>query len=149
MGRRPGLGLTFYFLSYDLHWGCDGRHTEVDSPTDRGGGKRRPGIGGRRYRSRRLCVILDLGAHTDYPQPLARAGGFLLTCGLSCNVLRHITKGGGYVGSQAGLDDQEGRAQEAWIVDYAVNGSRQLKTFERKKDADADDCSLYRAGSRR
>src|SRR5262249_61463018 len=42
MGRRPGLGLTFYFLSYDLHWGCDGRHTEVDSPTDQGGGKRRP-----------------------------------------------------------------------------------------------------------
>ena len=27
--------------------------------------------------------------------------------------------------------------QEKWIVDYAVNGSRHLKTFERKKDADA------------
>jgi integrase len=26
--------------------------------------------------------------------------------------------------------------QEAWIVEYSVNGSRHLKTFERKKDAD-------------
>jgi integrase len=29
------------------------------------------------------------------------------------------------------------QTQEKWIVDYAVNGSRHLKTFERKKDADA------------
>lgn len=29
-----------------------------------------------------------------------------------------------------------GEIKEAWIVDYAVNGSRHLKTFERKKDAD-------------
>src|SRR5215469_16294419 len=27
--------------------------------------------------------------------------------------------------------------QEKWIVDYASNGARHLKTFERKKDADA------------
>ena len=32
---------------------------------------------------------------------------------------------------------RKGEAKEAWIVDYAVNGSRHLKTFERKKDADA------------
>src|SRR5215469_2695970 len=27
--------------------------------------------------------------------------------------------------------------QEAWLVDYSVNGSRHIETFERKKDADA------------
>ena len=32
---------------------------------------------------------------------------------------------------------RRGERKEAWIVDYAVNGSRHLKTFERKKDADA------------
>jgi len=31
---------------------------------------------------------------------------------------------------------RSGERREAWIVDYAVNGSRHLKTFERKKDAD-------------
>jgi integrase len=30
-----------------------------------------------------------------------------------------------------------GEAKEAWIVDYSVNGSRHIETFERKKDADA------------
>jgi integrase len=32
---------------------------------------------------------------------------------------------------------RRGERKEAWTVDYAVNGSRHLKTFERKKDADA------------
>jgi len=32
---------------------------------------------------------------------------------------------------------RRGERKEAWIVDYAVSGSRHLKTFERKKDADA------------
>jgi integrase len=32
---------------------------------------------------------------------------------------------------------RKGEAKEAWIVDYAVNGTRHLKTFARKKDADA------------
>jgi len=32
---------------------------------------------------------------------------------------------------------RRGERKEAWIVDYAANGSRHLKTFERKKDADA------------
>jgi integrase len=32
---------------------------------------------------------------------------------------------------------RKGEAKEAWIVDYVANGSRHLKTFERKKDADA------------
>jgi hypothetical protein len=32
------LGLTFHLLPCDLHWGCDERHTEVDSSTDHGGG---------------------------------------------------------------------------------------------------------------
>jgi len=32
---------------------------------------------------------------------------------------------------------RKGEHKEAWIVDYSVNGSRHLKTFERKKDADA------------
>jgi len=31
----------------------------------------------------------------------------------------------------------KGEAKEAWIVDYACNGTRHLKTFERKKEADA------------
>ena len=30
-----------------------------------------------------------------------------------------------------------GETKEAWIVDYTVNGSRHIETFERKKDADA------------
>jgi integrase len=30
----------------------------------------------------------------------------------------------------------KGEAKEAWIVDYAVNGSRHIETFARKKDAD-------------
>ena len=32
---------------------------------------------------------------------------------------------------------RKGETKEAWIVDYAVNGSRHIETFERKKDADA------------
>ena len=32
---------------------------------------------------------------------------------------------------------RKGEAREAWIVDYAVNGSRHIETFERKKEADA------------
>jgi integrase len=32
---------------------------------------------------------------------------------------------------------RKGEHMEAWIVDYAVNGSRHLKTFKLKKDADA------------
>jgi integrase len=31
----------------------------------------------------------------------------------------------------------KGETKEAWIVDYSVNGSRHIETFERKKDADA------------
>ena len=45
---------------------------------------------------------------------------------------------------------RKGERREAWIVDYVdQQGDRHIQTFERKKDADADDCSLYRAGSRR
>jgi integrase len=32
---------------------------------------------------------------------------------------------------------RSGETKEAWIVDYSVNGSRHIETFERKKDADA------------
>jgi integrase len=32
---------------------------------------------------------------------------------------------------------RKGETKEAWIVDYTVNGSRHIETFERKKDADA------------
>jgi integrase len=32
---------------------------------------------------------------------------------------------------------RKGEVKEAWIVDYSVNGSRHIETFERKKDADA------------
>ena len=32
---------------------------------------------------------------------------------------------------------RRGERREAWVVDYAVNGSRHIETFERKKDADA------------
>ena len=32
---------------------------------------------------------------------------------------------------------KSGERQEAWVVDYAVNGKRHIKTFSRKRDADA------------
>jgi hypothetical protein len=32
---------------------------------------------------------------------------------------------------------RSGEPQEAWVVDYVANGRRHLKTFARKKDADA------------
>jgi len=34
-------------------------------------------------------------------------------------------------------ETRKGEAREAWIVDYSVNGSQHIKTFKRKKDADA------------
>jgi integrase len=37
---------------------------------------------------------------------------------------------------------RKGEAREAWIVDYAVNGSRHIETFERKKDADAREAEV-------
>jgi integrase len=37
---------------------------------------------------------------------------------------------------------QEGERKEAWIVDYSVNGSRHIETFERKKDADAREAEV-------
>jgi integrase len=36
----------------------------------------------------------------------------------------------------------KGEAKEAWIVDYAVNGSRHIETFARKKDADAREAQV-------
>jgi integrase len=35
-----------------------------------------------------------------------------------------------------------GEQREAWIVDYSVNGSRHIETFERKKDADAREAEV-------
>jgi integrase len=37
---------------------------------------------------------------------------------------------------------RRGERKEAWIVDYAVNGSRHIETFERKKDADAREAEV-------
>ena len=37
---------------------------------------------------------------------------------------------------------RKGEAKEAWIVDYSVNGSRHIETFERKKDADAREAEV-------
>jgi integrase len=37
---------------------------------------------------------------------------------------------------------RRGEQREAWIVDYAVNGSRHIETFERKKDADAREAEV-------
>ena len=37
---------------------------------------------------------------------------------------------------------RNGEAKEAWIVDYSVNGSRHIETFERKKDADAREAQV-------
>ena len=37
---------------------------------------------------------------------------------------------------------RKGEQREAWIVDYAVNGSRHIETFERKKDADAREAEV-------
>jgi integrase len=37
---------------------------------------------------------------------------------------------------------RRGEQKEAWIVDYAVSGSRHIETFERKKDADAREAEV-------
>jgi integrase len=37
---------------------------------------------------------------------------------------------------------RKGETKEAWIVDYSVNGSRHIETFERKKDADAREAQI-------
>jgi integrase len=37
---------------------------------------------------------------------------------------------------------RSGETREAWIVDYSVNGSRHIETFERKKDADAREAEV-------
>jgi len=37
---------------------------------------------------------------------------------------------------------RSGETKEAWIVDYALNGSRDIETFERKKDADAREAEV-------
>jgi integrase len=37
---------------------------------------------------------------------------------------------------------RKGESKEAWIVDYSVNGSRHIETFERKKDADAREAQV-------
>lgn len=37
---------------------------------------------------------------------------------------------------------RNGEVKEAWIVDYSVNGSRHIETFERKRDADARECEV-------
>jgi integrase len=37
---------------------------------------------------------------------------------------------------------RRGETKEAWIVDYSVNGSRHIETFERKKDADAREAQV-------
>ncbi len=37
---------------------------------------------------------------------------------------------------------RRGEQKEAWIVDYAVNGSRHIETFERKKEADAREAEV-------
>jgi integrase len=37
---------------------------------------------------------------------------------------------------------RKGETKEAWIVDYALNGSRHIETFKRKKDADAREAQV-------
>ncbi len=37
---------------------------------------------------------------------------------------------------------RNGETKEAWIVDYSVNGSRHIETFERKKDADVREAQV-------
>jgi integrase len=37
---------------------------------------------------------------------------------------------------------RKGDAREAWVVDYAVGGSRHIETFDRKKDADAREAEV-------
>jgi integrase len=37
---------------------------------------------------------------------------------------------------------RKGETKEAWIVDYSVNGSRHIETFQRKKDADAREAQV-------
>ena len=37
---------------------------------------------------------------------------------------------------------RKGETKEAWIVDYSVNGSRHIETFQRKKDADAREAEV-------
>src|SRR5262249_35166323 len=67
-----------------------------------------------------------------------------LTIGVYCNRMQHIDNG-----YDAGRGDimsvrkrtwttSKGEAKEAWIVDYTdQQGVRHIKTFDRKKDADA------------
>ena len=37
---------------------------------------------------------------------------------------------------------RKGETKESWIVDYSVNGTRHIETFERKKDADAREAQI-------
>jgi integrase len=39
-------------------------------------------------------------------------------------------------------ETRRGETKEAWIVDYSVNGSRHIETFQRKKDADAREAEV-------
>ena len=64
------------------------------------------------------------------------------TSGLNCDILRHVSHTGSgrdNVGPKAQMDDFKGREEEeAWIVDYTDGeGARHIRTFARKKDADA------------
>ena len=55
-----------------------------------------------------------------------------------CDILRTAHRGPDHVGAQAQMDDAQGEAKEAWIVDYIdQDGERHIETFKRKKDADA------------
>src|SRR5262249_30489607 len=55
----------------------------------------------------------------------------------NCNILPLATRGLIMSVRKRVWVTRKGETKEAWIVDYSVNGSRHIETFERKKEADA------------
>ena len=75
-------------------------------------------------------------------QGAKRTGGLLLTSGDNCNTVLHITNGYTHEATMSvrkrTWTTRKGETKEAWIVDYTdQNGKRHLKTFSKKKQADA------------
>jgi integrase len=70
------------------------------------------------------------GFYPSYPHQL-------LTSGFICDMVRH-PKGAIMSIRKRSWTTKQGEAREAWIVDYVDGqGDRHIKTFDRKKDADA------------
>ena len=68
---------------------------------------------------------------------------FLVFNGTNCDILHDVTNGYIRIGDQMSVRKRQwttrsGEEKEAWVVDYVdQEGDRHIKTFDRKKDADA------------